>query len=214
EKMAARELSDLMHRYFESTFEPIRQNGGLVIELKGDSILALWKAARPDARIGGQACAAALGLADAVARFNQTLAGLTLPTRIAVHAGEIFLGNIGAGDHYEYGITGDTVNTVSRLDGLNKFLGTGILVPPKSAPASKIFSNAKPARFCSKANPSRSSSTSCWGQRGITPKPRKMPAGLLETASARSGGAPGATRRQVSPNARKFSVKIVCHLFT
>ncbi len=128
EKMAARELSDLMHRYFESTFEPIRQNGGLVIELKGDSILALWKAARPDARIGGQACAAALGLADAVARFNQTLAGLTLPTRIAVHAGEIFLGNIGAGDHYEYGITGDTVNTVSRLDGLNKFLGTGILV--------------------------------------------------------------------------------------
>ena len=128
EKMGARELSDLMHRYFEITFEPIKRSGGLVVELKGDSVLALWKGPRPDARIRSQACAAALGLAQAVARFNRTLVGLTLPTRVAVHAGEIFLGNIGAGDHYEYGITGDTVNTVSRLDGLNKFLGTEILV--------------------------------------------------------------------------------------
>jgi adenylate cyclase len=38
------------------------------------------------------------------------------------------VGNIGAGDHYEYGVTGDTVNTVARLDGLNKYLGTQILV--------------------------------------------------------------------------------------
>jgi adenylate cyclase len=128
EKMGAQELSNLMHRYFEITFEPIKQNDGVVVELKGDSILALWKGPRPDARIGSQACAAALGLAQAVARFNRTLVGITLQTRIAIHAGEIFLGNIGAGDHYEYGITGDTVNTASRLDGLNKFLGTEILV--------------------------------------------------------------------------------------
>lgn len=128
EKMGAQELSDLMHRYFETTFEPIKQNDGFVVELKGDSILALWKGPQPDARIGTRACTAALGLAKAVARFNRTLVGLTLPTRIAVHAGEIFLGNIGAGDHYEYGITGDTVNTAARLDGLNKFLGTEILV--------------------------------------------------------------------------------------
>jgi adenylate cyclase len=51
-----------------------------------------------------------------------------LPTRIAVHAGETFFGNIGAEDHYQYGIMGDTVNTASRMDGLNKYLGTEILV--------------------------------------------------------------------------------------
>jgi adenylate cyclase len=44
-----------------------------------------------------------------------------------VHSGQIFLGNIGAGDHYEYGPTGDTVNTASRMDGLNKYLGTEVL---------------------------------------------------------------------------------------
>jgi adenylate cyclase len=55
-----------------------------------------------------------------------------LPTRVGVHSGQIFLGNIGAGDHYEYGPTGDTVNTATRMDGLNKHLGTEVLVSEES----------------------------------------------------------------------------------
>ena len=53
---------------------------------------------------------------------------LQLPTRIGLHAGPMLLGNIGAIDHYEYRAVGDIVNTASRMDGLNKFLGTQILV--------------------------------------------------------------------------------------
>jgi adenylate cyclase len=71
---------------------------------------------------------AALGVAKAVIQFNQSFTDAKLPVRIALHSGEMFLGNIGAGEHYEYGVTGDTVNTASRMDGLNKFLGTQILV--------------------------------------------------------------------------------------
>lgn len=127
EKLGPRELSELMHKYFEAVFEPIRQNGGLITDLKGDSILAIWKAARPQAALCEQACKAALGIANAVSRFNKS-SGSRLPTRIGIHAGQIFLGNMGAGDHYEYGPTGDTVNTASRLDNLNKMLGTEILV--------------------------------------------------------------------------------------
>jgi len=128
EKMTPQQLSDLMHQYFEATFEPVKKHGGFVVQLKGDSILALWKAARPEASLRYQACLAALDVAKQVHRFNQSFENLDLPTRIAVHSGEIFLGNIGAGDHYEYGPTGDTVNTASRMDGLNKYLGTEILV--------------------------------------------------------------------------------------
>jgi adenylate cyclase len=62
-----------------------------------------------------------------VHRFNGTVDNLSFPTRVGVHSGQIFLGNIGAGDHYEYGPTGDTVNTASRMDGLNKYLGTEVL---------------------------------------------------------------------------------------
>jgi adenylate cyclase len=128
ETMGPEELSDVMHKYFEAIFEPVKQNGGLVVDLKGDSILAIWKASRPEAALRKQACHAALGVAKAVSQFNQSFETLKLRTRVGVHAGQIFLGNIGAGDHYEYGPTGDTVNTASRMDGLNKYLGTEILV--------------------------------------------------------------------------------------
>jgi adenylate cyclase len=128
ETMEPQELNDFMHKYFEATFKPIKQNGGLVVDVEGDSILAIWKAAGPEPLLRKQACLAALGIAKAVRQFNQSFKTLNLSTRVGVHAGQIFLGNIGAGDHYKYGPTGDTVNTASRMDGLNKFLGTGILV--------------------------------------------------------------------------------------
>jgi adenylate cyclase len=128
ERFEPRDLRDIMHRYFEATFAPIHKTGGLVVDLKGDSVLAIWKSARPEAALRQQACMAALDLAKAVQEFNRRLDSLQLPTRIGLHAGEIFLGNIGAGEHYEYGVTGDTVNTASRMDGLNKYLGTQILV--------------------------------------------------------------------------------------
>jgi len=127
EKMTPQQLSDLMHKYFEATFEPVKKHGGIVVNLKGDSFLAIWKAARADDGLRRQACLAALDVAEAVHRFNGTVDNLNLPTRVGVHSGQIFLGNIGAGDHYEYGPTGDTVNTASRMDGLNKYLGTEVL---------------------------------------------------------------------------------------
>jgi adenylate cyclase len=127
EKMTPQQLSDLMHKYFEATFAPVKKHGGLVVNLKGDSFLAIWKAARADDGLRRQALLAALEVAKAVERFNETVENLNFPTRIGVHSGQIFLGNIGAGDHYEYGPTGDTVNTASRMDGLNKYLGTAVL---------------------------------------------------------------------------------------
>lgn len=127
EKMTPQQLSDLMHKYFETTFEPVKKHGGLVVNLKGDSFLAIWKATRAEEGLRHQACLAALDVAKAVHRFNDSYDNLNLPTRVGVHSGQIFLGNIGAGDHYEYGPTGDTVNTASRMDGLNKYLDTEVL---------------------------------------------------------------------------------------
>jgi adenylate cyclase len=127
EKMSPQQLSDLMHKYFEATFAPVKKHGGLVVNLKGDSFLAIWKTTRVDDGLRRRACLAALDVAKAVQHFNETVENVKFPTRIGVHAGQIFLGNIGAGDHYEYGPTGDTVNTASRMDGLNKYLGTSVL---------------------------------------------------------------------------------------
>jgi adenylate cyclase len=47
---------------------------------------------------------------------------------MGLHFGEVVMGHVGAMDHYEYRAVGDIVNTASRIEGLNKQLGTRILV--------------------------------------------------------------------------------------
>ena len=123
-----KELGSFMNTYYATVFEPVRQHGGNVSDVIGDAVMAFWTTAQPDATLREQACLAALAIASAVERFKQPSGTVQLPTRIGVHAGPMLLGNIGALDHYEYRVLGDIINTTSRIEGLNKFLGTQILV--------------------------------------------------------------------------------------
>lgn len=127
EHMEAEKLHELMNRYYEAIFQPVRAHGGFVSDVVGDAMLAIWAAPGPDAALRAQACRAALAIVRAVDEFNRRN-DLKLPTRIGVYAGEMFLGNVGALDHYEYRAVGDMVNTAARLQNLNKQLGTRLLV--------------------------------------------------------------------------------------
>jgi adenylate cyclase len=128
ERMTPKELSEFLGRYFDALFQPVRNHDGLIVDLKGDSILAIWKGPQDDPALRMKACLAALEIADSVARFNQSVAPYSLPTRIGLHAGEFTIGAVGAVDHYEYRPTGDVVNTASRVEGFNKYVGTQIAV--------------------------------------------------------------------------------------
>ena len=127
ERMAPEDLAALMNRYYESLFQPVRAHGGFISDVVGDAMLAVWAQVKPDASQRAQACRAALEVAQAAERFDQSLTSADLSTRIGLHAGPILLGNIGAADHLEYRAVGDIVNTASRLQALNKILGTRVL---------------------------------------------------------------------------------------
>lgn len=47
-------------------------------------------------------------------------------TRIGVHTGEVIVGNFGGSHIFDYRALGDPVNTASRLEGANKYLGTHV----------------------------------------------------------------------------------------
>ena len=125
--MEPQEHGSYINDYYAAVFGPVRHHGGIVSDVIGDAMLALWATAQPDATRRQQACLAALEIAGAVERFKQASETSQLPTRIGLHAGRMLLGNVGALDHYEYRAVGDIVNTASRIEGLNKFLGTRLL---------------------------------------------------------------------------------------
>jgi len=128
EQMDPRELSGLLKRYYEVVFEPVRRRGGIVSDVIGDSMMAIWTTTQTDAALRHEACLAALDIANSLNRLNESDHDLLLPTRIGLHSGNLLLGNVGAMDHYEYRAVGDIVNTVARIENLNKHLGTRILV--------------------------------------------------------------------------------------
>lgn len=128
ETMDPKDLGSFMNKYYEVVFKPVRRHGGVVSNVIGDSMLSIWVTAQPESPLKNKACLAALDILSAVNRFNQSSNALQLPTRIGLHTGQILLGNIGAANHYEYRPVGDIVNTATRLEGLNKVLGTSILL--------------------------------------------------------------------------------------
>jgi len=128
ENLEPKELARLMNKYFGAVFDPVRRYGGFVSDIKGDSVLSLWATAKPDITERRKACLAALDILNSVELFKHSSDTLYLPTRIGLHSGFISLGSIGAMNRYEYRPLGDIVNTSARIENLNKYLGTRILV--------------------------------------------------------------------------------------
>ncbi len=127
ESMNPDRLRRLMNEYFQAIFEPVKKHGGTVVEVVGDSMIAVWPVSASARTHREKACHAALDIVAAVNQFNRLKKGTPLPTRIGIHTGHMMIGNIGAMDRYEYNPIGDLVNTASRIEGLNKYMGTRIL---------------------------------------------------------------------------------------
>lgn len=124
EHMAPDALQTFLNRYYEILFAPVRSRGGVVSDVIGDAMLAIWPAARPDPRLRQKACEAAL---EIVRTSEASDLEPHLHTGIGLHAGELVMSHVGAIDHFEYRAVGDMVNTATRIEDMNKLLGTSIL---------------------------------------------------------------------------------------
>ena len=121
-------LAELMNAYYETLFAPVRQYGGIISDVVGDAMLALWTSSTPDSELRHQAILAALAISEAVKQPEVGHIPHHLPTRIGLHTGQVLLGSIGAIDHFEYRAVGDIVNTSTRIQSMNTYLGTRVLL--------------------------------------------------------------------------------------
>jgi adenylate cyclase len=93
----------------------------------GDGFMAIFGAPIPDASAAQNGVDATLAILAEVEAMSSS--GTIAPTklRIGLHAGEVVTGTVGSSVRKEYTIIGDVVNVASRLEQMNKELGTRAL---------------------------------------------------------------------------------------
>jgi adenylate cyclase len=119
----------LLSEYYSTLSAPIEnaEPPGLIIDTAGDGMLTVWDAVDDSPRTRLAACRAALQIQNDVHEFNQTHPSTQLPTRIGLHAGDLAIGTVDARERRFIKAVGDVTNTASRIEGLNKYLGTTLL---------------------------------------------------------------------------------------
>lgn len=131
ETLDAATVAALLGEYFGVLTDAVVQNGGLVNDFIGDGMVVLFGAPMHQSDHADRAVAAALAMDQAGQRFSAELAARGIEwghTRIGVHTGMALVGNIGTRGKLKYGALGDSLNTASRVEGLNKYIGSHVAV--------------------------------------------------------------------------------------
>ena len=138
EALSADTTFSFLNSYLRLVEPIIRAHGGFIDKYIGDAVMALFPGA-PSAAVD-----AAVEIQRALATFNDERAAKELPkikVGIGIHHGDVILGTVGSVHRMDTTVIGDTVNVASRLEGLTKERGLGIVISDevvRSCPANGI----------------------------------------------------------------------------
>jgi adenylate cyclase len=127
QQRSPREVVERLDRAFAVLVEILDRHGGIVNKFLGDGFLALFGAPIPHEDDVRQAADAVRDMLAAMERDNAA-GDWALRIGVGVHVGEVVAGTVGSPRRKEYTVIGDTVNLASRLESLNKELGTQCLI--------------------------------------------------------------------------------------
>jgi class 3 adenylate cyclase len=131
ETLPLNDLVFMLTLYLSTMTRIVESYGGVVAEILGDGLLIFWNSGpEPCQDHQRKALGAALAMQQAMGPLNSDFATIDLPqlfVRIGVHTGEVLCGNIGSDRKMKFGCMGDPVNLASRLEGLCKTYGVGII---------------------------------------------------------------------------------------
>lgn len=131
------QIIPLLNDYADVIVSTIHAQGGDVLKLIGDGVLAIFPAATR-----APACERALGAAIAasrgVAALNERRAAEGAPTTdmyLGLHVGEVFYGNIGSRERLDFTVVGPAVNEVSRIAAMCRSVDQPLLMSSAFASA-------------------------------------------------------------------------------
>lgn len=131
ENTSAEKIATMLHRVLNSLTEVIIQNNGVIDKYIGDCVMAFWGAPLETDKDEINACYAAIQCINSLSELNNSFRAEGFPEiaiRIGVHSGDAIAGNIGSDRLFHYTAIGDTVNLASRLESVNKFFKTRIII--------------------------------------------------------------------------------------
>jgi adenylate cyclase len=131
EKQTPEETIELLNTYYILMFDAINSHGGVVNQMVGDGLMAIFGAPLALDAPCASAVMAALEMADSIALFNadrQAEGKAPLKVGVGIATGEVVAGYTGTQQRATYTCIGDTVNLAARLEAYTKEAQRMILI--------------------------------------------------------------------------------------
>ena len=159
ESQPPEETIDLLNTYYTLMFDAISGHGGVVNQMIGDGLMAIFGAPLPLQDHEACAVRAAMEMIELVGMFNLERAAANKPQiriGIGIASGEMVAGYAGTSKRATYTCIGDTVNLASRLETHTKVANRAILIESatrKALPKSVEIEALGPVEIKGKAAP-------------------------------------------------------------
>ncbi|HEX9646436.1 MAG TPA: adenylate/guanylate cyclase domain-containing protein [Alphaproteobacteria bacterium] len=124
-------LVAVLNEYIDEMTRIAFTHDGTLDRIVGDAVAVIFSAPVIQPDHARRAVACALAMDDFSESFCRAKRADGVPlghTRIGVNTGPVIIGNVGGSSHSDYRALGDAINTASRLEGVNKYLGTRICI--------------------------------------------------------------------------------------
>ena len=146
EKLPPTELAEVLNHYLSTMTEIVQKNKGTIDKYIGDAVMAFWNAPLDMPNHAEAAVQTALDMQAALPTLNEEFAKRNWPhvkIGVGVNSGRMSVGNMGSTFRMSYTVMGDAVNLGSRLEGITKQYGVGILATETTVAADNVHAFMK-----------------------------------------------------------------------
>ncbi len=130
EGMDPKTLSQFLNEYLTAMTDCVFENQGTLDKYIGDAVMAFWGAPIPQEDHILRACQTACLMQkklEVIAPDFKKRYNIDVGMGVGVNSGTVSVGNMGSQKIFEYTVLGDHVNLASRLEGLTRIYGVGVL---------------------------------------------------------------------------------------